>query len=288
MQEFSSTMKICLAYAIASVINNISNKYLISAYKFPAFFLLFNQQILVLLALPLFNVKISTRALIRTIPLALMFLGNLGLGLVGMRYVNLPMYVCIRKTTTMVVFMSNILQHKKHSFGISLGILFITLGGFIAGINDMSADYLGYSIVFASVLMNAAQLVYANYLSEYGFDTLSIFFSSSMAVIPLSWVLSWGFEGGVGIGYEMVTWNDAILGVLVGCGSSALANFLMVLCATKVSPIATSVTGNMKDICSMIIGLLVFSDAQLTGPFAFGLALSTLGAGVYSYSKIYA
>ncbi|OMJ65949.1 hypothetical protein SteCoe_37383 [Stentor coeruleus] len=288
MQDFSITMQICLSYAIASIINNISNKHLISSYKFPAFFLLFNQQLLVLLALPLSKVKISTRVFIKTIPLGLMFLGNLGLGLLGMRYVNLPMYVCIRKTTTMVVYMINILQYKKHSFGISLGVLFITLGGFVAGIADITADYLGYAIVFGSVLMNAAQLVYANWLSEYGFDTLSIFFSSSMTVIPLSWVLSWSFEGGIGVGYKLATWNDAILGVLIGCGSSALANFLMVLCATKVSPMATSVTGNMKDICSMIIGLLVFSDAQLTGPFACGLVLSTLGAGIYSCSKIYA
>jgi len=52
------------------------------------------------------------------------------------------------------------------------------------------------------------------------------------------------------------------------------------------SPMATSVTGNTKDILATIIGLFAFGDVVPTVNLIVGLIVSLIGAMLYSYSKI--
>ena len=282
-----SPLKLCFAYAFMSVISNISAKNLVSQYHFPSFFLLVTQGLLILLAYPLSNSPISSKILIKSLPISVLFLGNLGLGLIGMKYVSLPMYICIRKMTTLIIYIINSLQGKTSSIGISVGVLFITLGGVIAGINDITGDLFGYCIVLGSVIMNAMQLIYANKLFTQAYNTISIFFCASISLIPVSYSLSSFLEGSVLDLYREISLDsNSLIALLIGCSSSGLANYLMILCTSEISPIATSVSGNFKDIICIIIGIVAFQDVTLTLPFVLGLISSTLGALVYTYCKL--
>ena len=277
---------ICLFYGFFSVLNNLANKQLMSKFEFPASFLLFSQELLILLSYPIFRFPISKSSLKACLPLSFFFLGNIGFSLLGMKYVNLPMYVCIRKTTTLVIFLITKLEKKKTTFGSFLGVFFITLGSVVAGFNDLNGDFFGYFIAFVSVFMNALQLVCANNLSLQGFESFTIFFSVSIVVFPISFVLNIRNTDFFQVFGKSIT-NFELLALVVGTGSSVIANFFMILCSTQVSPIATSVTGNIKDIFSMIIGIFAFSDVKLSFSFVNGLIFSTVGAGIYSYCKVY-
>lgn len=68
----------------------------------------------------------------------------------------------------------------------------------------------------------------------------------------------------------------------MGC----LLTFSQSLCINVNSPIATSVTGNCKDILATLVGLLVFPDVHVTFWLCFGLITSLSGAIIYSYSKL--
>lgn len=72
-----------------------------------------------------------------------------------------------------------------------------------------------------------------------------------------------------------------IAGVVAFC-----SNIGVFLCATQNSPMATTITGNIKDLVSVMIGLVAFSDANPSPMFLGGLGCSSLGALVYSSTKI--
>lgn len=65
-----------------------------------------------------------------------------------------------------------------------------------------------------------------------------------------------------------------------------LNNYTLFLCSSKISPMATSVTGNLKDGVSMIIGLIAFPDVVPTQMFLIGLTTSMMGALVYTGAKL--
>ena len=71
---------------------------------------------------------------------------------------------------------------------------------------------------------------------------------------------------------------------LMGC----MLTFSQALCTTVNSPLATAITGNVKDIALTIIGIVCFNDVQLTPLLVFGLLLSLIGAIFYSGSKLQA
>ena len=281
------TLTICILYGFISVMNNLSNKLLISQYKLPPFFLLLIQELLTVLMFPLLKTSMNRSLLLKTLPLACFFIGNLVLGLIGMKYVNLPMYVCLRKMTTLIIYIISIYQKKKTTIGISIGVCFITFGGIIAGINDITGGIFGYIIVLGSVTMNVMQLIYSNILYDQGIKSIDIFFSINISVLPFIIVCNYLFEYNSYEIYENILGNNlAYCIILIGSCSSALASFMMVLCSSQVSPMATSITGNFKDIATMFIGLIAFNDTKITFPFTTGLISSTLGAIIYSYSKL--
>ena len=58
------------------------------------------------------------------------------------------------------------------------------------------------------------------------------------------------------------------------------------LCTTFNSPLATSVTGNVKDLAQTILGGILFPGFVATVKTITGLVLSFMGAGMYSYINL--
>lgn len=281
-----SPITLCAAYGLISIVNNLSNKYLVSKYVLSPFFLLFAQEFLVILTFPLCRSRTSSKTLMKSLPVSIFFFGNICFGLIGMKYVNLPMYICIRKLTTPIIYSINIWQSGKITAKSAFGVLFITLGGITAGINDISSDFFGYFIVLLSVIMNTLQLIYMNSLYTEGLNIVSVYFCASIYILPVSFACCSFFEQNLFETLGKVNNYNGEFMLFVGSCSSACSNFLMILCTSKVSPIATSITGNIKDIFSMFIGILIFSDT-FSFPFYLGLCFSTCGASLYTYDKLF-
>lgn len=272
------SLSICVLYGATAVCYNIISKYLMSSLQLPPFFFLTCQSFLVVLFTLMFKKPLTTKHFFSLLPMTVFNLGNLAFGLVGMNFVSLPMYVCIRKLTTLVIFCIDFQFDDVLS---TLGVGLITCGGLFAGAYDSSGSFFGYAIVFCSVLMNAGQLIYAKELNKQGFEADSVYFYSTCIGFPLACLASfvWEFE-------EFHSFGKFEAGLLViGCCSSILASLMTLVCSGKVSPIATSVTGNFKDAFSMFLGLVIFQEKQ-NSLFLYGLVVSTTGAIVYSYSKL--
>jgi drug/metabolite transporter (DMT)-like permease len=273
-----NNLSICLLYGTVSVGYNLISKYLMSGLKFPPFFFLSCQSILVLFITLVIKLPLSIHDFFKIVPMTLFFIGNLAFGLIGMNFVSLPMYVCIRKLATMIVFCIDFnFKNKLCTFGVIL----ITCGGLFAGFNDSTGTLFGYAIVFCSVLMNVGQLVYAKVLNEKGFSVKYVYCYSTCLGLPLALTSSYAYEL---ITLSELNVNNTIL-LFIGCISSILASFMTVTCSGKVSPIATSITGNFKDAFSMLLGLFLFQE-DFTDLFLIGLLISTFGAALFSYSKL--
>ena len=275
-------ISICVLYGLCSVFYNLSSKYLMSSLNLPPFFFLCCQEILIVFYLLITKVYLNSSHFLAILPMTLFFYGNLAFGLIGMHLISLPMYVCIRKLTTLVVFLT---EYKSRTQETTFGVVLITLGGICAGIYDLTGSLMGYLVVFASVLMNVGQLIYSKKLADRGFDSNFVFMFSSALVLPLAMSSHYMNEKGFNEILLLLDSWDKLGYLLIGTITSALANFMTIYCSAKVSPIATSVSGNFKDAFSMFLGLVLFKE-PFTEMFFYGLLLSTSGAAVFSYSKL--
>lgn len=57
-------------------------------------------------------------------------------------------------------------------------------------------------------------------------------------------------------------------------------------CATRLSALAASITGNCKDLLSTLVGFVVFPDSNLSADGAVGFVLSFLGVWTFGYFKL--
>jgi hypothetical protein len=65
-----------------------------------------------------------------------------------------------------------------------------------------------------------------------------------------------------------------------------LITYSSILCTTYNSPLATSITGNVKDIGLTVLGAMMFSGYKATTSSISGLLLSFIGAGLYSWVSL--
>jgi len=63
-------------------------------------------------------------------------------------------------------------------------------------------------------------------------------------------------------------------------------NFVVFTCTSVNSPLATSVTGNIKDCLATLLGYLFFDDVILELVNVLGILTSLIGGMVYSYAKL--
>jgi drug/metabolite transporter (DMT)-like permease len=62
--------------------------------------------------------------------------------------------------------------------------------------------------------------------------------------------------------------------------------YVALLCSTVNSPLATSITGNAKDIAATVIAAVIFRDFTPTPTNVGGILLSFCGAALFSYAKL--
>ncbi len=74
-----------------------------------------------------------------------------------------------------------------------------------------------------------------------------------------------------------------LAGLSVSSAAGVLITYATMLCNTYNSPLATSVTGNTKDVLTTVVSMYMFSDFDLTVMNASGLLVSFSGAGAYAY-----
>ncbi|RLN47523.1 hypothetical protein BBJ29_000603 [Phytophthora kernoviae] len=186
------------------------------------------------------------------LPLMLLHLSNMLLGFASLRVVNLPMYLVIRRLTTIAVMLIEwLVLHKTVSNSIKGALLVSTAGSLIAGSTDMMSDVRGgYSLVLMQNLL-------------LGF----LFERDEVAAFPYL--------------------NDPrfVVGMGLLCSMCVLYQFSVQLCTFRTSALTTTVTGNIKDLFATVGGYLLFPDAPLGTANILGVALSFIGSYSFSYIR---
>ncbi|OMJ67593.1 hypothetical protein SteCoe_35206 [Stentor coeruleus] len=282
---------LCALYGIAATMMNITSKTLIANYSVnPSFIILLIQHIIIVIYGLTKHYIISWSEAQECILISLYSLGNIVFGGIGMRYVNLPMYITLRKLCTAEIFIIDTIFYKQpYKYSCVIGVAGISLGALIAGYNDLTSDAFGFIIVFLANLMNALLLLQIRYAKERVFSLKSFkqVYICSLISIPYTIILYFTAEEYVSVGLSPYSHTWELYFAIVFAGVlGVFCNFLLFKCANEISPMATSVTGNAKDFISMLIGLVAFKDVNPNFLFMFGIFVSFLGAMIYSVGKV--
>ena len=201
----------------------------------------------------------------------------------------------MRKLVTMMIYLWDLLVlGKKSDYLAGTAVGLITIGAVIAGFNDLTGDLFGFSFALIANLFTAAYLQLSSLVAERHKDINAVTqaYYNGLISMPVVIVLMLTFEEHVEIAVNPYSMRTSFILTILGVCVLSVANMLFSnLCTTINSPMATTVTGNMKvqriqDVVTMSIGLVAFGDVVLTPLFLLGLLISTSGALIYSYSRL--
>jgi len=177
----------CVLYATCSISLSILNKMLFSRHHFKLFFVLSAGQLLASVVFSIIGSKIfptivklrplKFTQVLKILPLSLVNSLNAVLGFAGLRLVNIPMFLVLRRLTTPIVlffeyfFMNNIASPLvKKAIGVAM------IGTLIAGSSDLTFNLFGYLFTFSNNLSTATYLILIKILgTKTGPDALSSF-----------------------------------------------------------------------------------------------------------------
>ena len=157
----------CLFYGTTSGTLSLIMKNLLSGYRFEGYFVILAAQMGLQLALCIltrdalgnpFGVPQYDRAThMKSLKMGVTNVCNVGAGLVALRMVNVPMFLCIRRLVAPVIILYELaFLGKVNSVGVNGAVGAILMGTLVAGWETLSADVVGYAVTFLNNLLSAA------------------------------------------------------------------------------------------------------------------------------------
>ena len=299
-------------YIFMSICMNMINRIIFHTYKFHFnFTILFCQQFFCLITFIILSFKSKTyrekageisykdyKKLEKNyISFVIVFILNNVIGFIGSQLiVNTPMFLTLRKVVLVMIYLNDIfIGKKKLSCFTSVCVLVVTFGTILAGIEDFSADYIGYIIV---IVYNALTVLY-NKMTEVfkkntGVPNLKLLVYNSFLSCPILFILIFvtgeykkliiyctgekTFEGSyVGAFSTLFLFSAFCVGLIL---SFFISN-------EKNSSLFTAMLSNSKDV--IITGLSYFwlKGTKFTFCIISGLLISTVGAVLIAVKSMY-
>jgi drug/metabolite transporter (DMT)-like permease len=182
---------------------------------------------------------------------------NVGVGLVALQMVNVPMFFCLRRLVApMILIYEYIMLSKIAPIGVRGSVGVIVLGTLLAGWDTLNDDILGYSLTLANnVLTAAASVLQKQLCDKLKLSTVGVVYANAIIAAPLSafFIIATGeIDKIIAFPYNgsAIFWTGFFLASVMGF----FLTFTSILSTTYNSPLATSVTGNAKDIATTAIG----------------------------------
>ncbi|KAN0031498.1 hypothetical protein ACTFIV_005362 [Dictyostelium citrinum] len=285
-----------LLYGSVSLCQTIFNKKVMTTYDFNASnFLLFNQMVVTIVILHIlkhFNIlKINTNFEKETIkklmPLSFCYIINVLLGLDSLKQLNIPMYSALKRLVAVVILIMEYFILKKVSPPkIIASVVVMVIGAVVAGITDLSFNSLGYTLVLLSCVFQASYLIYVKKVAN-NMSTYDMLYYNSVLSLPITIFLMivnqeveyfQTFEHLYDRSFQVYFILSIFLGFFL--------NFCIFFCTSVNSPLTTSVTGQVKNIASTIIGAMVFNDVIIHPINILGLIINIIGSIWYSFLKL--
>ena len=330
----ATALAVCVAYGAASMGLSLLNKALLGSYRFGGLFFLLGCQMLVSLGVCLasrdlagnpFRVPAFSWPLLRAGALmGALYVGNVLAGMVGLRLVSVPLFLCIRRLTPACILALDYALHRKTADGSTqLAVAISVVGTVVAGYESLSADWAGFLVTLANNVVTALLAMQQKRFSEdpaaqaaaaaiptseprqpsgdpaalppaappaappAKLSVFGILYVNALVATPLAFALS-AATGELAYVASFPHLRDP--GFLAGFATSAsmgvVLTYTAVLCTTHVSPIGYSMTGNFKDVAATVLGWALFGGFAATPASVGGLLLSFCGAGVFAYAGL--
>ena len=203
--------------------------------------------------------------------------------------VNVPMFFCIRRLVSPTILLYEYLsQGKVADANVQAAVGTIMVGTLIAGWDTLSSDIVGYSITFLNNLCTAASSVSQKaFCDKTKLGALGTLYYTSLTALPLSLLMALVFgEFETLMAFKHLHDGGFWFGFAVALSLGPLLTYSSILCTTYNSPLAMSITGNIKDLASTVLGAVLFKGFVATTKSVGGLGLTFVGAGIYSYINL--
>jgi solute carrier family 35 protein len=225
--------------------------------------------------------------------MAFAYVLNVCLGLIGLQLVNVPMFFCIRRTTTAFILLYEFIsQGKIAEQGIRGSVAVICMGAILAGVESVRFDFLGFLITISNNMATAAASVMQKQFNDVlktgapeaaAIGPFGIMYYQSLTALPLCLFLAFATgEFSTLLAFEhlgsFVFWLALFIASVIGL----LLSYSSLLCTTYNSPLTTSITGNAKDVVLTIVGAMLFPGFTATLLSVGGLLLSFFGSAMYT------
>ena len=205
--------------------------------------------------------------------------------------VNTAMYLTLRKFLIVMNLLYDLFINKKTLPGHFIYcVILITLGTLLTGIDDFSADYVGYVIVF---MYNTIGTIYVQISDKFkkrnGVSNLKLLIYCSYLAAPI--LLTFLFVSGEYNRLIKYIENAEHLGQLCGlllfnCLLCSILNSTLFISNEKNSSLFTQLLGNCKDILISFSSLIILKDFKPTFKTIAGLLISTSGAILFSMKSL--
>lgn len=181
-KEARLALLICVAYGLTSMTTSFAFKALLSSWDFDAKFTLLGLQMSLTLSVcaflqarpalaatpglevpPRVDWELARRGLLSGV----LFVVNIAVGLVGLRMVNVPMFLAIRRTGTFFALAAEYLVLARvASPSTGYAVALIVAGAVLAGWDSLGRDGAGYAWTVANNALTAAAVAYSKKFSD--------------------------------------------------------------------------------------------------------------------------
>lgn len=200
------------------------------------------------------------------------------------------MFSTLRKATALIVLvLEAVVLRKRAKPSIWICILVMVAGGVIAGATDLSFSLIGYILVGICSVATALYLILIVKVGKRtNLDTFGLLFYNNIISLPLMliYMLLFSDEFSNVHRYPYITDAKFWAFLLFSAAQATLLNIAIFMCTKLNSPLATTVTGQIKDLITVGFGLFVFGDVTLSGPNLLGLGVSLVGSMGFSLIKL--
>ncbi|CAK0763224.1 hypothetical protein CVIRNUC_003036 [Coccomyxa viridis] len=285
----------CLSYGTVSVSMTLFNKAVFSIYQFnfPSFVttLQIIVSIVYMLVLEYFKYleieSISVKTATLVFPLTMFWWLYVVSGVTALRYLTVPMFSCFRRSTTLLVVLGEwLLLSKKPTPQGFFSILVMVTGAVIAGATDLTFNLPGYIWVAICAVSTAVYLLLIRLLKDKtGLSQSALLFYNNVLALPVmtSFMLTTTDEIRDVAHYPQIHESSFQLFLLLSASQAFLLNLCIFWCTTINSPLATTVTGQMKDILTTGLGMFIFGDVEFEPKNVIGVGIGLTGGIMYAY-----
>ena len=207
---------------------------------------------------------------------------------------NIPMYVNLRKFVTAMTFIYQWCFKKKKISNINiLVVILLTLGAFLAGIDDYSTDIKGYLVVFMKNSFNLINLeVSENFKKKNNVTNLKLLVYNSFLSTPILFItifVSGEFIKLYNYFHEEhdFSYISLLIYLLISCSVIMITNSSFFISNEKNTSLFTQLLSDTKYIVITLISYSVLKSFTFTWKNVTGLGLSTLAAIIITITTLY-